>query len=126
MSNSANVKLREIDRIGEVVDDAAKVGGDLIRIEGINFTVEDIEPYMATLRQKSVLDAFSKAKEYASFSSVELGSVISIVEGVSPSLRSSSDIGYEMMRSMAPSPTTPIDTGELDLKLSVQMVFSIK
>ena len=126
VSNSANVKLREIDRIGEVVDDATKVGGDLLRIEGINFTVEDIEPYMATLRQKSVLDAFSKAKEYASFSSVELGSVISIVEGVSPSLRSSSDIGYEMMRSMDPSPTTPIDTGELDLKLSVQMVFSIK
>ena len=126
VSNSANVKLREIDRIGEVVDDATKVGGDLLRIEGINFTVEDIEPYMATLRQKSVLDAFSQAKEYASFSSVELGSVISIVEGVSPSLRSSSDIGYEMMRSMAPSPTTPIDTGELDLKLSVQMVFSIK
>ena len=126
VSNSANVKLREIDRIGEVVDDATKVGGDLLRIEGINFTVEDIEPYMATLRQKSVLDAFSKAKEYASFSSVELGSVISIVEGVSPSLRSSSDIGYEMMRSMAPSPITPIDTGELDLKLSVQMVFSIK
>ena len=126
VSNSANVKLREIDRIGEIVDDTAKVGGDLLRIEGINFTVEDIEPYMSTLRQKAVLDAFSKAKEYASFSSVELGSVISIVESGSPSLRSSSDMGYEMMRSMASSPTTPIDTGELDLKLSVQMVFSIK
>ena len=126
VSNSANVKLREIDRIGEIVDDTAKVGGDFLRIEGINFTVEDIEPYMATLRQKSVLDAFSKAKEYASFSSVELGSVISIVESGSPSLRSSSDMGYEMMRSMASSPTTPIDSGELDLKLSVQMVFSIK
>ena len=126
VSNSANVKLREIDRIGEIVDDTAKVGGDLLRIEGINFTVEDIEPYMSTLRQKAVLDAFSKAKEYASFSSVELGSVISIVESGSPSLRSSSDMGYEMMRSMASSPTTPIDSGELDLKLSVQMVFSIK
>ena len=126
VSNSANVKLREIDRIGEVVDDAAKAGGDLLRIEGIDFTVEDTEPYMSTLRQKAVSDAFAKAKEFANFSVIELGSVIAIVEGGSPSLRSSSDMGYEMMRSMAASPSTPIDTGELELKLTVQMVFSIK
>ena len=126
VSNSANVKLREIDRIGEVVDDVAKAGGDLLRIEGIDFTVEDTEPYMSTLRQKAVSDAFTKAKEFANFSVIELGSVIAIVEGGSPSLRSSSDIGYEMMRSMAASPSTPIDTGELELKLTVQMVFSIK
>lgn len=126
VSNSANVKLREIDRIGEVVDDVAKAGGDLLRIEGIDFTVEDTEPYMSTLRQKAVSDAFTKAKEFANFSVIELGSVIAIVEGGSPSLRSSSDMGYEMMRSMAASPSTPIDTGELELKLTVQMVFSIK
>ena len=126
VSNSANVKLREIDRIGEVVDDAAKAGGDLLRIEGIDFTVEDTEPYMSTLRQKAVSDAFTKAKEFANFSVIELGPVIAIVEGGSPSLRSSSDMGYEMVRSMAASPSTPIDTGELELKLSVQMVFSIK
>ena len=126
VSNSANVKLREIDRIGEVVDDVAKAGGDLLRIEGIDFTVEDTEPYMSTLRQKAVSDAFTKAKEFANLSVIELGSVIAFVEGGSPSLRSSSDMGYEMMRSMAASPSTPIDTGELELKLTVQMVFSIK
>ena len=126
VSNSANVKLRDLERIGQIVDDTAVSGGDLLRIEGISFTVEDTKPYMSRLRQRAVEDALSKAEEYASYSGVELGSIVALMEGGPPSLGSNSDMGYEMMRSMSAPTSTPIDTGELELNLFVQIVFSIK
>ena len=63
--NNATVKLRDLDTIGEVIEDVVTAGGDDVRINGINFTLEDPKPKMVELREMAVADARAKAEHLA-------------------------------------------------------------
>ena len=54
VSNMAGIKIRDVDAVGAIIDDVAEAGGDKTRIDGVNFSVEDPEPFMAQLRQEAV------------------------------------------------------------------------
>ena len=79
--NNATVKLRDLDSIGEVIDEVVTAGGDDVRINGINFTLEDPKPKMAELREMAVADAKAKAEHLAELSEVTVGRLIYISEG---------------------------------------------
>ena len=49
VNNSASVKIRDLDSVGRVIDEVADAGGDVTRINGISFTVDDTKPFMVTL-----------------------------------------------------------------------------
>ena len=70
--NHATVKLRDLDSVGEVIDEIVIAGGDDVRINGINFTLEDPKPMMAELREMAVADARAKAGHLAELSEVTL------------------------------------------------------
>lgn len=125
--NSGTVKLRDLDALGEVIDEVVMAGGDNVRINGINFTLEDPKPNMAELREMAVADAKAKAEHLAELSDVTVGRLIYISEGgVSPSVRSSFrqelDFAYAMP---AAAPAQSISGGEVTLSLSVQAGFAI-
>ena len=46
VNNSASVKIRDLEAVGEIVDEVVTAGGDVLRINGISFTVEDPKPFM--------------------------------------------------------------------------------
>ena len=128
--NSATAKIRDLEAIGEIVEETVVAGGDSIRIEGINFTVEDPKPKMAELRQKAVEDARSKAQHLADLNGVGLGSLAFISDGVAASPFSQL-FGFAQERAqfsmtdsadLAPS----ISGGELKLSLTVQAAFNIQ
>jgi uncharacterized protein YggE len=124
--NSGTVKLRDLDTVGEVIDEVVTAGGDNVRINGIDFTLEDPKPKMAELREMAVADAKSKAKHLADLSEVSVGRLIYISEGATaPSVRNfaeSLDFAYAMpAAARAPS----ISGGEVTLSLSVQAGFAI-
>ena len=126
--NNATVKLRDLDSVGEVVDEIVTAGGDDVRINGIDFTLEDPKPKMAELREMAVADAKAKAEHLAELSEVSVGRLIYISEGVvAPSLGGFGDGGYgiaylrESMALAAPS----VSGGEVTLTLRVQAGFAI-
>ena len=126
--NSGTVKLRDLDAVGEVIDEVVTAGGDNVRISDISFTLEDPKPKMAELREMAVADAKAKAEHLAELSDVSVGRLIYISEGgVSPSVRSSfrqeSDFFAYAMPAAAPAPS--ISGGEVTLSLSVQAGFAI-
>ena len=41
VSNSVSIKIRDLDKVGEIIDGVADSGRDATRINGISFTVED-------------------------------------------------------------------------------------
>ena len=47
-------KIRNLDAIGSIIDDVAAAGGDLTRINGISFTVDDLKPFQSQLRELAV------------------------------------------------------------------------
>ena len=127
--NNATVKLRDLDAVGEVIDEVVTAGGDNVRISDINFTLEDPKPKMAELREMAVKDAKAKAEHLAELSDVSVGRLIYISEGAAaPSVRDfareSLGLGYGFPSSaMLAAPS--ISGGEVTLSLSVQAGFAI-
>ena len=127
VSNSAAIKIRDLDEVGPIIDAVANAGGDATRINGISFTVEDTGPFMNNLRAAAVQDAGAKAQHFADLTGVALGNLIYIAElgGRGPVV--SQDFGVRALSiEAAAAPPTSISGGELELSLSVQAVYDIQ
>lgn len=125
VSNTASIKIRDLDDVGPIIDDVAAAGGDATRINGISFRVEDTKPFMTQLREDAVNDALAKAEQFASLTGVSVGQLVFISElgGGAPVARPTMEVAFALA---APAPTTSISGGELELRLSVQVVFNIQ
>ncbi|MFN3975235.1 MAG: SIMPL domain-containing protein [Dehalococcoidia bacterium] len=125
VSNTVSAKIRTLDRIGTVLDSAVAAGDDLVRVQGIAFTVEDPQQRQATLqaREAAVKDALEKARQMAASAGITLGRLVYLTEsgGAVP-------VREEVFRAAAvpaPAPPTPISPGELTVTVTVQAVFAI-
>lgn len=126
VSNTVSAKLRDIDKTGEVVDDAVAAGGNNTQIEGIYFTIDDPTDLQEQARKAAVEDAKAKAEVLASAGGIEIGEPISISEGafnIPPIYYSADRAAGAELQASAP---TPIEPGELDVTVSVTVVWAIK
>ncbi|MDP6421520.1 MAG: DUF541 domain-containing protein [SAR202 cluster bacterium] len=128
VSNSASVKIRDMDAVGPIIDDVAAAGGDATRINGINFTVEDTSALMVQLREDAVADALAKADQFARLTGVGLGRLMYISEsnGSQPQIRAFEDAEFRSMSMAAAAPSTSVSGGELEISMFVQAVFAIQ
>ena len=124
--NNATVKLRDLDAIGEVIDEVVTAGGDVVRINRINFTLEDPKPKMTELREMAVADAKAKAEHLAELSDVSVGRLIYISEGAAPPSFGGGGYGvaYAVQESAALAAPS-VSGGEVTLSLRVQAGFAI-
>lgn len=127
VNNSATVKLRDLDAVGEAIDGVAEAGGDAVRIDGLRFTVEDTDTFMSDLREMAVADAQAKGKHLADLAGVSLGRLVYVAEGggapVAQDFRGAQE-RVVVMEAMAMA--SSVSGGELELSLSVQAGFSIE
>ena len=125
VNNVVKVRIRELEKAGEVIDRTASAGGDSIRINGISFTVDDLSPYKVLLRKGAVEDSLVKANHYATESGVTLGPLVSLSETIAPAIQSfQKDMAFGM-RAMSESMPTSVSGGELDIHHSIQATFAI-
>jgi uncharacterized protein len=120
VSNMVMAKIRDISKTGTIIDAVTEAGGNLTRINGISFTVDDPTAYNSQARVKAMQDAAAKAQQLASLAGVTLGKVFYISESGSyiPPIRwASSAEGV--------SGSTPISPGELDITITVQVAYAI-
>jgi uncharacterized protein YggE len=125
VTNMVTAKIRDMDKVGTIIDAVAKAGGDYIRVNNLAFSVEDPSKYYEEVRQEAMADAKAKAEQLAELSGVELGKPTYISEGsITPPI-----VYREMSAVPAPTPVeypTSISPGELDVTLSVQVTYAIK
>jgi uncharacterized protein YggE len=76
--SQVRVTVRRLDRLGEVLDDAAAEGAELAK--DINYSVADPAPYLAQARRKALADARRRAENYARDAGMELGQILNIEE----------------------------------------------
>jgi uncharacterized protein len=122
VSNTVTAKIRDISKAGTIIDAVADAGGNLTRINGISFTVEDPTAYNSQARQKAMQDAAAKAQQLANLAGVTLGKVIYISEGSSSTPQ---PIRYSDV-AVGASASTPISSGELDITIAVQVGYAIQ
>lgn len=73
--------LRDVDRIGEIIDAAVAAGGNSSVVEGISFGVDEPATNLADARDAAWADAVAKATQLAELAGLPLGPAIEIHEG---------------------------------------------
>ena len=127
VTNSLTARIRDLESVGNVIDEVIAAGGDATRFDGIRFTVEDTSEVMSQLREKAVTDAMEKAQQIADVAGVTLGSLGYITDS---SVRTQSVDPYQRRAGFAleavESAATSISGGELEVSLTVHAAFSIQ
>jgi len=124
VTNMVTAKIRELDKVGTIIDAVAVAGGNLTRIDNIGFSVEDPSAYYEEAREKAMTDASTKAQQMAELAGVKLGKPTYITESLQypqPVYRADS---FETVAA-APAVETSISPGEMEISLNVQVTYSI-
>lgn len=113
--NTLRVRVRDLDRLGAVLDDVLRVGANTFR--GLSFGLQEPEPLADRARAAAVADAQRKAALMAGAAGVALGPVLSISEagGAAP---------VPMMLESARA-AIPVAAGEVSQTATVTMVFAL-
>jgi len=124
VTNTVTAKIRKVDDTGIIIDAVAEAGGDYTRINNISFTVDDPTDYYEEVREKAMADAKAKAKQLADLAGIDVGKPTYINESGIP-VPIPRDF-YLKEAGAPPAPTTPISPGETEIRLTVQVVYSIE
>ncbi|MBM4177338.1 SIMPL domain-containing protein [Candidatus Gribaldobacteria bacterium] len=120
------VKVRNFEKIGDVLELVTKNGGNVIG--NLQFTIDDQEKIKAMALENAILNAKAKAKELAKASGLKLGKLINVYEdGVSPYYgygMGGSSLDYKMESSVVPAPQ--IEAGEQEITVNVTLVYRVK
>jgi hypothetical protein len=120
VSNMANVTVRDLDSVGDVLDAVIEAGAN--NIWGVNFGLEDPAAAQAEARSKAIDDAEARAEALAELSDVELGPVMSISEVVGGGIAPMPMMAAER----AASGAGPISPGEVEVSYQVQVAYFIE
>lgn len=122
VDNTVNVTVRDIDKLGDLLDAAIQAGAN--SIYSIQFDVEDKAEATKEARAQAVEDAKREALELAEVAGVELGEIeiINYYEGSpTPYFEGKGGGGGESVAS-----AVPIQPGQLAISVTVNMTYSIK
>ena len=125
VSNQASVKVRNLDNAGSIVDKVAEAAGDLVRINGVNFQIEDTQSLEDSARADAVADLFRKAEMLAELSGVELGPLVHLNEQAPYRAPQVAYARAESVSADSSGAATLIAGGELEVSTTLQGVFLI-
>jgi hypothetical protein len=122
VDNSVFVTVRDIDKVGDVLDAAVTAGAN--SISGIQFDVADKTAALSEARKAAVEDANVKAEELASAAGVTLGEVQTISEYTSGGPQPMYDM--RAAAPMAEAASVPVQAGQMLLTVEVTLVYEIR
>ena len=119
--NTVNVRIRQLDTLGAVLDKQVTVGANTIN--GITFSVADPSKLYDEARKAAFADAKEKADLYAEAAGEALG----LLKSVSETQGYDQPQPYMMKADLAAaSAPVPVATGELSFSINVQVTWSVE
>lgn len=116
---SLQVTLRDLNKIGAILDQAVQAGAN--NISGVTFSVADPEELQKEALQQAVTDAQARDDVLAQAGSVRRGEVLAISE-----ITSQTPIPYAGAVSQPAATGVPIQTGEIEVQVQVQVTYAIQ
>ncbi|MFJ3539055.1 SIMPL domain-containing protein [Streptomyces sp. NPDC090109] len=115
-----SVKVRDIDRTGQVVGAVNDATRDAGRINGVVFDVADPSALRSKAREAAFRDAYDKATQHARLSGHRLGRLVSLSEGesVRPGPGGAAP-------TLAEDSGVPLAPGEIEEQITVSAVFEL-
>lgn len=126
VSNTVAAKVRDLESLSQIIDDAAEAGRDIVVVNTIQFMIEDSTALQTQARGLAVKDAEGKAQTLAQASGVSLGKPVSIIETTHAA---SPPIAYEEVAALAADSalnSTPIEAGELTVTVNITIIYEIE
>ena len=117
--NLVEVRVEELDALGEILDAAVQAGGN--RIENIRFEISDPASLVDQAREAAWNDALNKAEQLAELAGVELGPVMTISEtGQAPRPVVERAVGGQAEAAV------PIQPGTQDVEIAIHVTWSLQ
>lgn len=124
VSNSLTVRIRDLDRLGAILDRSVTLGVN--QGGGISFTNDDPSEAIEEARVKAMQDAMAKAKTLTGTAGVELGKVLEISENsFRPQPVPMARAKMAMMEA-ADSAPVPVAAGENSYSVTVNVTFALE
>lgn len=120
-SNQVDVTVRDMSKVGTVIDDAVGAGANLAN--GITFQLSDQNAGLNDALAAAVIDAKTKAQTLATAGGAQLGQVVSIREDSAPQ----PPVYFDRYASAgaASSAPTPVNPPTIQTQVSVTVVWSL-
>jgi len=118
------VKVRDFDKINQVIDSATSDGANLIG--GLVFSVDEskLKELQAKAREEAIKEAKEKAQEIAKAGGMKLGKIVNIQESFA-SPWEPRPLMFEKTAGGAGEPTQ-IEPGEQEIKISITLSYEIR
>ena len=125
VNNVVTAKVRDLAKTSKAIDDATRAGGNDAVVQNVSFTIDDPETLREQARRQAVQKAKAQAEQMADAAGEKLGKLLSISE--------SSNNAVPMDFRSIPAPNTgsatafdtPIETGELEISVTVTVLYAI-
>jgi uncharacterized protein YggE len=123
VSNVVTAKVRELDRAGDAIDAAVLAGGDDAVVQGVWFAIDDPTELQKQAREEAVQKAREQAEQLATNAGAKLGKLISISESsFGPFFERGANTGAADLAQAS----TPIQAGELEISVTVNVLYAIE
>jgi uncharacterized protein YggE len=120
VTNTLSVRIRDIDKTGEILDKAVSLGVN--QGGGISFSNEDPKAAVTEARKKAVADAMAKAKTLAEAAGVSIGRVLEITDqNIVPAPMPINAKAFD-----AAGAAVPVQAGENAYAVQVTVTFELK
>lgn len=121
-SNNVNLKIRDIAKLGKVLDALAAVGAN--QINGPSFEIDQPEPVYDEARLAALKKAQTRAETYAKALGLKVRRIVSISEGGN-GFRPPMPMVSMRAGMMDAKESTPVSPGETTLSVSLDVVFEL-
>lgn len=127
VSNDVTAKVRDLETLSQVIDDAAAAGGNVVLINSIQFMIEDNTALATQARILAVKDAEAKAQTLAKESGVTIGKPLAISEQTNTAAPPIAfDKALAAVAEDASVTATPVQAGELTVTVNITVVYEIE
>lgn len=123
VNNELTIEVDNVESVGKVIDTAINLGATNIR--SINFGLQDQDKYKAQALKKAVDDAKNKAQIIATSLDKNVINIVSVSEGntyIQP--RTINSAMYAKANNLS-DVSTPIQSGDINIKADITIVFEI-
>ncbi|UOA09051.1 SIMPL domain-containing protein [Methylobacter sp. S3L5C] len=124
LANSVTICVRDISKVSTIIDSAITAGGNAVRLQTINFAIDNPEAALAQAREKAYSNAHAKAEQYAKLAGITLGRIMHITEGNSmPPMPVPYAEMSVMRKATSTDNSTPIQAGEQEVSVTAEVIF---
>jgi uncharacterized protein YggE len=122
VSNMVTAKLHDLARAGALIDSAAAVAGDAVRVQQVAFSIGDDTSVRAQARVRAVEQARAQADQMAKAAGAKLGQIRSITE-----VPDGGPMPYPSFAALdaGKAAPIPIQAGQQELQVTVEVSYDL-